>query len=116
MVHSPGYAGARRTPPSVTFLEPEPGTTVSGIVKLVVTATDNCYITAVHFTTEDGDRLGATDNFDDQPTRGTFTYSLAWNSHSVSNGPVTIVAHAEDAGNPVANTGFGARQFTVANP
>jgi hypothetical protein len=105
-----------RTPPSVTWLEPEAGTTVSGTVKLVVNATDNCYTTMVRFTIDGGDTLGTADNFDDQPAPSTFTYSLEWDSRSVTNGPVTVAAHADDARNPVPNTGFQTRQFTVANP
>lgn len=100
----------------MTFLGPEAGATVSGIVKVVVNATGNCYITTVRFTIDGGDTLGTTDNFDDQPIPGTFTYGLDWDSRSVVNGPVTVAAYADDARNPVPNTGFQTRQFTVANP
>ena len=105
---------AERTPPSVAFVEPEAGATLSGTVRLVVNATDNCYTTQVRFTILGGDTLGTTENFE-QLGPSTFSYSLDWDSRSVGNGPLTIAAYADDGRIP-PNTGVQTREFTVANP
>lgn len=110
-------------PPTVTFVSPEAGATLSGTVPLVVNASDNCYITAVRFTFGDGSLIGTLTNWIDQPGPGTFTFRLDWDSRAVPDGPVTVTAWAEDAriasdGDPTPNpnTGSESRQFTIVNP
>jgi hypothetical protein len=112
-----------QTPPSVTWLEPEAGATVGGTVDLVVNATDDCAITAVRFTVNDGPTIGTLTNWVDQPEPTTFTFSLSWDSRSVANGSVTVTAYGNDSRiasdsdpTPRPNTGHASRQFTVMNP
>jgi hypothetical protein len=109
-------SGADHTAPSVTFVSPEPGSTLSGIVELTATATDNCEVTAVRFTIYSGSGLG-----NGAPAADRSTYILNWDSRAVPNGPITIAVYADDAhrdleGNPTPNSGFQSREFVISNP
>ena len=110
-------------PPTVSFVSPEADATLSGTIQLVVNATDDCGITAVRFTINDGPAIGTLTNWIDQPEPTTFTFRQSWDSRSVANGPVTVTAYVDDPRiashsdpTPRPNTGHVSRQFTVMNP
>ena len=84
-------SGADQTRPSVAFVLPEAGATVTGVVELVATARDNCEVSAVRFTIYGGATLGT-----DSVAQGADTYSLNWDTRSVANGPVTVAVYADD--------------------
>jgi hypothetical protein len=77
-----------RTAPSITLTSPKAGTTVSGIVALSATATDNVGVVDVQFRV-DGANFGAADR--------TAPYSVAWNTAAVPNGTHVVSARARDA-------------------
>jgi hypothetical protein len=76
------------TPPTVTMTAPSGGATVSGIITVAASATDNAGVIGVQFKL-DGANLGAEDLTD--------PFSTAWNTASVSNGSHTLTAVARDA-------------------
>ena len=89
------------TAPSVTMVSP--GDTVSGMVTLEATATDNQAVSEVRFLV-DGVVVG-TDN--------AAPYSVSWDSVTVSNGMVALTAEADDE---AGNTGVSAAvNVTVEN-
>jgi hypothetical protein len=109
-------AGADRTEPSVAFVHPGAGSTLSGVVALTATATDNCEVTAVRFTI-----YGATGLGNGSPAADGHTYTLNWDSRAAGNGPITLAVYADDnhrdlEGNPTPNSGFQSREFVVTNP
>lgn len=95
------------TPPTVAVSAPAPNATVNGLVNLTATASDNIGIASLQFEL-DGGALGS-------PIAGSGpTYTLAWNSTSVSNGSHTIRAIARDAaGNSTTSSTIS---VNVANP
>lgn len=84
------------TPPIVTIVAPNSGTTVSGTVTVAADASDNIGVARVEFWIND--KLMATDT--------TSPYSFSWNTRKAS-GTQTIVAKAFDgAGNSAASTPY----------
>ena len=93
------------TPPSVTLTAPSQGSTVSGMVTLTATATDNVGVVGVQFHLN-GSNLGAEDS--------TNTYSVAWDTSEVAPGSYSLTATARDAaGNSTTATPVS---VTVAAP
>ncbi len=76
------------TPPEVTLTGPAEGASLSGIVTLSATATDNLGVSRVEFLV-DGVVVGSDT---------TSPYSLSWDSSSVANGTHSVAARAWDAG------------------
>jgi hypothetical protein len=92
------------TPPNVAMTAPANGATVSGMVTVTATASDNVGVVGVQFLLN-GAALGAEDT--------TTPYSISWLSTSVANGPYTLSARARDlAGNATTAT---AVSVTVSN-
>jgi len=83
------------TPPSATLITPTEGDTVSGIVTISATATDNVEVMGVQFQL-DGANLGAEDT--------TADYSIDWDTSSVTPGTHTLTAIARDAADNTTNT------------
>jgi fibronectin type 3 domain-containing protein len=93
------------TSPSVTLTAPSNSSTVSGIVTLTATATDNVGVVGVQFH-RNGTNLGAEDI--------TNSYALPWDTTTVGNGTYTLTATARDA---AGNTSTSASvTVTVSNP
>jgi chitodextrinase len=76
------------TPPSVTLTAPSNGSTMSGMVTLTATATDNVGVVGVQFRLN-GTKLGAEDT--------TNTYSVSWDTTGVAPGQYSLTAIARDA-------------------
>src|SRR5713226_4907003 len=76
------------TPPTVTITSPAPAATVSGMVGVVATATDNVGVVGVQFKV-DGNNTGA------EVLAAPYTYSL--NTATLSNGSHSLTAVARDA-------------------
>ena len=109
------------TPPTITFISPEAGATLSGTAPIVINASDDCYITEVRFTADDGKPIGTLTNWVAQPGPATYTYRLDWDTRALPNGPVTVTAYADDGrmvsdSDPTPNPGLATRQFTILNP
>jgi hypothetical protein len=84
------------TAPQVTVTDPKPATTVSGIVALGATASDNFGVTRVQF------------KVDGQPVGGPVTtppFQASWDTRTASAGSHTVTAEATDA---AGNTGASA--------
>ena len=73
------------TPPSVTLTNPGTGTTVSGLVTLTTTATDNVGVVGVQFQIN-GSSLGSEDTIP--------PYSQSWDTSSLSPGSYSLTAQA----------------------
>ncbi len=85
-----GSTPADSTPPAVTLTSPLAGT-VSGTVTISATATDNTSVVGVQFRVN-GANYGAEDT--------TNSYSISWDTATVSNGSYSLTAMARDgAGN-----------------
>ncbi|MBI4452708.1 hypothetical protein HY637_04720, partial [Candidatus Woesearchaeota archaeon] len=82
------------TSPTANLTSPASGSTVSGTINVVATATDNVGVAGVQFLL-DGANLGSEDT--------TSPYSVSWNTASSSNGQHTLQARARDA---AGNLGF----------
>jgi beta-glucanase (GH16 family) len=92
------------TPPVVALTAPKTNATVSGIVTLTASSTDNVAVTAVQFKL-DNSNIGTED------TASPFTFS--WNTASTTNGTHTLTAVARDAaGNKTISAGVS---VTVKN-
>jgi outer membrane protein assembly factor BamB len=92
------------TPPTVAMSAPAAGATVSGTVTVSATASDAVGVAGVQFKL-DGADLGTEDT--------SSSYSISWNTASVSNGTYTLTAVARDAaGN---TTTSASRTVTVSN-
>jgi len=76
------------TPPTVTLTAPSNGSTLSGVVTLSASATDNVGIVGVQFQLN-GTNLGAEDT--------TNAYSITWDTTEVPPGQYSISAMARDA-------------------
>jgi Bacterial Ig domain/Lysyl oxidase len=84
------------TAPQVSVSDPKPATTVSGIVALGATASDNVGVTRVQF------------KVDGQPVGGPVTsppFQASWDTRTASAGSHTVTAEATDA---AGNTGVSA--------
>src|SRR5713226_725701 len=93
------------TPPTVTITSPAPAATVSGMVGVVATATDNVGVVGVQFKV-DGNNTGA------EVLAAPYTYSL--NTTALSNASHSLTAVARDAaGN---STTSAAVSVNVNNP
>jgi hypothetical protein len=76
------------TPPSVALTAPSSGATVSGIVVVSASASDNVGVTGVRFFA-DGAPIGAEDT--------SAPYTVSWSTSAVANGAHTLTAVARDA-------------------
>jgi poly(hydroxyalkanoate) depolymerase family esterase len=103
-------SSADTTAPTVSLTAPSQGASVSGVVSLTASATDNVGITQVQFLV-DGTPVG---------TDTTPPYEATWNSATVANGTHALAARASDAaGNstlssPVSVTVSGGTSDTTA--
>ena len=79
------------TPPTVTLTAPAAGATVSGVVTVTATASDNVAMAGVQFRL-DGANLGG-------EVTGTSPYSMTWNTAAVTNGSHGLTAVARDSAN-----------------
>jgi len=101
---NPPADGPDHESPSAQISTPAPGATVSGVVSVTATATDNIGVTRVDLWID-----GA---FAQSATAAPYTFS--WDSRTVANGDHTIEAFAFDgAGNSGSS---GPLTITVANP
>src|SRR3989441_638794 len=83
------------TPPTVSITSPANGATVSGTITVSAIASDNVGVAGVQFKL-DGANLGPEDTSN--------TYSIAWDTTTISNGAHTLTAVARDAaGNPTTS-------------
>jgi hypothetical protein len=94
---------AESTPPNVALTSPASGATVSGVVNIAATASDNVGVVGVQFKI-DGGNLGAEDT--------TAPYTASWSSGNVANGGHNITAVARDA---AGNRSTAQRTVTVSN-
>jgi hypothetical protein len=86
------------TAPTISMTAPANGATVSGMVTVSATASDNMGVVGVQFLL-DGVPLGAEDR--------TAPYSISWNTKPVSLGSHTLAARARDAaGNQTTSAGI----------
>jgi chitodextrinase len=76
------------TPPSITLTAPSHGSTLSGVVTITATASDNIGVRGVQFQFN-GTNLGAEDT--------TNTYSVSWDTAGVAPGQYSLTATARDA-------------------
>ncbi|MDT3776103.1 Ig-like domain-containing protein [Nitrospira sp. MA-1] len=76
------------TPPTVTLISPQNGTSLNGTIALSATATDNVGVVGVQFRLN-GNNLGAEDT--------TAPFSLTWNTNGAAPGKYTFTAVARDA-------------------
>jgi hypothetical protein len=95
------------TPPSVSLTAPNSGATVSSVITLSASATDNVAVQGVQFQV-DGTNLGLLITATSGPT----TYSTTWDTTSASNGTHVISAIAYDTSN---NTSTATASVTVDN-
>jgi hypothetical protein len=82
-----GSAPTDVTPPTVAFVSPTDGATVSGNLSITVSASDNAALTSVTLKI-DGVAAG---------TDTAAPYAFSWNTNAVANGVHTLVATAIDA-------------------
>jgi hypothetical protein len=93
-------------PPTVSITAPNAGSTVTGIISVTASASDNVAVAGVQFLL-DGAALGS------EVTGSGPIYSLSWNTASGSNGSHTLSARARDG---VGNTSLAANVIvTVSN-
>jgi hypothetical protein len=97
-------SGSDTSPPTTSITSPASGATVSGVITVAASASDNVGVTRVEFY-RDG-ALAATDT--------TAPYQWSWNTATAANGSHTLFTRAFDA---AGNTGTSAsRTVTVNNP
>ncbi len=90
--------------PTINMTAPASGSTVSGVVNVTATASDNVGVAGVQFKL-DGANIGAEDT--------TSPYSISWSSLSTSNGTHSLTAAARDAaGNTTTSSSV---TITVSN-
>ena len=100
-----GTALADTTAPTVSLTSPTAGATVSGVVSVAATASDDVGVQSVQFKL-DGANLGAPDT--------TAPYSFSWDTRTTSTAPHSLTAVAVDAaGNQTTST---AVSVSVNNP
>jgi hypothetical protein len=90
-----GTALADTQAPTVAITPPAGGATVSGIVTITATASDDQAVAGVRFRV-DGANVGAEDT--------TSPYSYSWDSRTVPNGAHVLTAVARDTGNNLATS------------
>jgi beta-lactamase superfamily II metal-dependent hydrolase len=96
--------GSDTTPPATAITSPASGATVSGVITVAASASDNVGVARVEFY-RDG-ALAATDT--------TAPYQWSWNTATATNGSHTLFTRAFDA---AGNMGTSAsRTVTVSNP
>ena len=76
------------TPPAVSMTSPVPGSTVSGVITLSASGSDDVGVAGVQFTL-DGVNFGAEDT--------SAPYAVSWDTTSAANGTHTLTAQARDA-------------------
>src|SRR5271155_548481 len=92
------------TPPTVSITSPANNSTVSGVVTVNATASDNVAVASVQLQV-DGANVGAADT--------SSPYTFSWGSNSVANGSHTLTAVAKDtSGNKTTSAGV---KVTVSN-
>jgi N-acetylglucosamine-6-sulfatase len=93
------------TPPTVTITAPQDGSSVTGVITITATATDNTAIDGVQFQLNGGN-LG--------PVDALAPYTVVLNTYTLPDGLVTLLAIARDiAGN---TTSSSPATVTVSNP
>jgi PKD repeat protein len=98
-------ATADTTAPSVSITAPAAGETVSGVIDIEASASDDVGVASVRFRV-DGVDVGVEDT--------QAPYSVSWNTVAASNGSHTLTALAQDAaGNPTTSAPVS---VTVDNP
>jgi PKD repeat protein len=101
-----GGSGGDSEAPSIAVTSPADGATVSGIVTLTATASDNIAVASVRF---------YVDNVQVGPTLTSAPYTYNWDSETVSNGSHTIIAKAWDAAGNVGTSSTITITVTNAN-
>ena len=89
------YTALDSTPPTVSITAPNSGASVSGVVTVTATASDNVGVAGVQFLL-DGVALGAEQSGP--------PFSLPWNTTTASNGAHTVSARARDAAGNVSTS------------
>jgi len=97
--------GRDRTPPTVEILSPADGKTVSGIITISASATDNVRVKKVEYRVDTGTWIAMS-------YVGDSTYEAEWNTTSVYDGVHTITVKATDTSN---NVGEDSITVTTAN-
>jgi len=97
-----GGGGSDNTPPTVSFINPTNGATVSGTTTVHVNASDNVGVASVSFYVNGN--LVSTDS--------TAPYEYSWNTTTVANGGHNLRVEAKDAADNVGSAQIG---VTVAN-
>ena len=88
LVFVAGSGAPDTTPPTVSFTQPAPGDTVSGLMPVIASAQDDVAVAGVQFQL-DGQDLGV---------EGTVApYQVTWDTTTASNGAHTLAAIARDA-------------------
>jgi thermitase len=90
------------TPPTVSFVSPASGATLSGASSIQVTASDNAGVSSVGLSL-DGAAIG---------TDTAAPYNFAWNTSGAANGLHALTATAQDA---AGNTATASISVTVSN-
>jgi hypothetical protein len=91
-------------PPAVTVTAPSEGATVSGVVTVQASASDDVGVTRVAFSV-DGSSIGT-------DTNGADGWSVAWNTTLATDGPHTVTATVTDTS---GQTGSDSNAVTVNN-
>jgi Bacterial Ig domain len=91
------------TPPTITFAAPKSGSTVSGVVTVSGSASDNVGLSALDVQVDGGAWQAAS---------GKASWSYAWDTAAVADGPHTVVAKATDTS---GNTTTASLTITVLN-
>lgn len=97
--------GRDRTSPTVEILSPADGTTVSGIIPISASATDNVRVKTVEYRIDTGTWIAMS-------YVGDSTYEAEWDTTSVYDGVHTITVKATDTSN---NVGQGSITVTTNN-
>ncbi len=87
MTKGTGNTGRDRTTPTLSFINPLTGSTVSNSVNVQINATDNVGVTAVVFKVN-GNIIG---------TKNVSPYTFTWNTAELASGTHTLTATATDA-------------------
>ena len=104
----PSSASTDQVAPTVSLTAPMGGGTVSNVITLSSTASDNVGVMGVQFRM-DGTNVGAED-----PSA---PYSMSWNTTAVANGAHTVTAVARDAaGNSTVSLGIAVTVSNAAPP
>lgn len=101
----PGGGTLDTQPPAVSITSPANGASVSGIVNVTVSATDNVGVASVKLSV-DGTVYS---------TIFSAPYSFSWNSDNVADGTHTLTATAKDAAGNSASASISVAKNTVIN-